>query len=216
MFKLLRKIIIGFVILLLGGVAFYFLGNPVYRRGLAQKAEELQEKIKDDKKAAWSGTVVVVDALKGDRLKVNTEANQNVIVRLAGIDAPELPLDRTRKGQPLAEESRDYLAHLIKGKAADMSILGTDPDKRPLVLLSLEGTLINAKIVEAGLAEVVAETSAAIPSKLRHDIENAELKARQNRSGIWTLTNYVRPIEFRIRQRTAVGPHGSIPSPLRS
>lgn len=203
MFKLLRKVIIGMVVVMLAAIGYYFLGNPVYRRELTQRAEEVKESIQDDKKFAWTGTAIVLDAVKGDRATVDTENSHKVIVRLAGIDAPELPLDKFHKGQAFAQESRDHLAQLTKGKAVDMTILGTDPDKRPLVLLSVEGVLINAKMVEAGLAEAAAETSAGIPAKSKHAIENAELKARQERLGIWTLTNYMRPIEFRIRNRVA-------------
>jgi micrococcal nuclease len=205
MFKLLRKAMIGLLVLILGAILYYFLGNPAYRRKLTQKAEEIQDQIKEEKRFAWSGTAVVLDSVKGDRAMVDTEANQKVMVRLAGIDAPELPLDKFHKGQPFAEESRDHLAQLIKGKALEMVILGTDTDKRPLVLLTLDGAFINAKMVEAGLAEVAGETMTGIPAKLRHTIENAELKAKQDRLGIWTLTNYVRPIEFRIRQKIASG-----------
>src|SRR5438105_18905 len=189
MFRLLRKAIVGLVILILGAITYHFLGNPFYRRELTQKAEEISERLKDDKKSAWTGTAVVVDAVKGDRATVDTEANHKVMVRLAGIDAPELPIDRFHKGQPFAEESRDHLAQLIKGKAVEMVILGTDPDKRPLELLTVEGVLINAKMVEAGLAEVANETAGAIPATLRHATENAELKGRQDRVGVGTLSN---------------------------
>jgi micrococcal nuclease len=205
MFKLLRKAMIGFLVLMLGAITYYFLGNPAYRRKLTQKAEEIQDRIKEEKRFAWSGTAVALDSVKGDRAMVDTEANQKVMVRLAGIDAPELPVDKFHKGQPFAEESRDHLAQLIKGKALEMVILGTDADKRPLVLLTLDGAFINAKMVEAGLAEVAGETMTGVPAKLRHTIENAELKAKQDHLGIWTLTNYVRPIEFRIRQKIASG-----------
>ena len=206
MFKLLRKAIVVAVVLVLAAVAYHYLGNPDYRRDLTQKTEEIRERINDEKKFAWTGTAVVLDALKGDRLKVDTEANQKVIVRLAGIDAPELPLDHFHKGQPFAEESRDHLSELIKGKAVEMAIVGTDPDKRPLVLLTLDGVLINAHMVEQGLAEVARETAAGIPAKQRHAIENAELKAKKDHVGIWTLIDYVRPIEFRIRQKMGPGP----------
>ena len=77
---------------------------------------------------------------------MDTESNRKVVVRLAGIDAPELPVNHTRKGQPFAEESRDRLAQLVKGKAVEMAIIGPDPDKHPLGPLTLDGTLINAKI----------------------------------------------------------------------
>jgi len=204
MFKLLRKLVLGVLLLAVGLVAYHFLGNPTYRRQLGQKTEEIAEYFKGQKPFAWNGTAVVVDAIKGDRATVETEANHKVMVRLAGIDAPELPPDHIHKGQPFAEESRDHLASLVKGKAVEMSILGPDADKHPLVLLTYEGALINAKMAEAGLAEAAAESSSGMPAKLRHSIENAELKARQQCLGIWTLTNYVRPIEFRIRQRVAV------------
>jgi micrococcal nuclease len=204
MFELLRKIIIGVIALVLGAILCYFLGNPLNRRHLKQKAQEIKEKVEGDKKVAWTGTAVVLNAVKGDRVMVDTEDNQKVMVRLAGIDAPELPLDRFHEGQPFAEDSRDYLTKLVKGKAVTMDILGTDRHRRPLVLLSFDNTLINAKMVEAGLAEAARETSAAIPAKQRHVIENAELKAKQEQLGIWALTNYVRPVEFRMRQNTIV------------
>jgi endonuclease YncB( thermonuclease family) len=206
-FKLLRKVIIGVLVLIVGTVAYHYLGNPGYRRRLAHSAEEIKERIQDDKRYAWTGTAVVLDAVKGDKLRVDTEANHNVTVRLAGIDAPELPPDHFHKGQPFAEESRDLLTRLTKGKAVEMAILGTDAEKRPLVLLTLDGVLINAKIAEAGLAEVGGELMAAIPAKQRHLIEDAELGAKVEARGIWSLTNYVRPIEFRIREKIALRPH---------
>ena len=206
MFKVLRKAIILIVVFMLAAVVYHYLGNPEYRRNIAQKSEEIRERINDEKKFAWTGTAVVTETLKGDHAKVDTEANQKVVVRLAGIDAPELPLDHFHKGQPFAEQSRDHLAELVKGKAVQMEIIGTDSDKRPLVLLTLDGVLINALMVEAGLAEVASETAAGIPAKQRHFIENAELKARRDHVGIWTLTDYVRPIEFRIRQKMPQAP----------
>ena len=159
MFKGLRYIVFVALALIVSGVLYHFIGDGE-RRVLTQRTEEIREQLKGEKPFAWTGTAVVVDAIKGDRATaVDTEANHKVIVRLAGIDAPELPVNHTRKGQPFAEESRDHLAELVKGKAVDMAIIGTDPDKRPLVLLTLDGTLINAKIVEAGLAEFASETS---------------------------------------------------------
>lgn len=202
MFKLLRKILVVLLVALVGATAYYYLSNADYRREIVQKAEEAREELKEEKKGfPWSGTAVVVDAVEGDRAKVDLEASSKVLVRLAGIDAPELPKDRFHKGQPLAEESRDYLGQLIKGKAVEMAIVGTDAAKTPLVLLTLDGALINAKVVEAGFAEVTSETTQGIPAKQRHAIENAELSAKKSNRGIWGLTNYVRPVEFRIRQK---------------
>ena len=88
---------------------------------------------------------------------------------------------------------------LVKGKAVEMSIVATDEMKTPIVLLTLDGVLVNAKVAEAGYAEVTTETLESLPAKLRHALQNAELSAKRNNRGIWALTNYVRPVEFRIR-----------------
>lgn len=199
MFWRMRKIAIGLLLLAVAGVGYYFLHNPEYRRGLVQTAQEVKEDFSPEKRFPWNGTAVVMDALEGDLLAVKTEQFPRVTVRLAGIDAPVLPMDHTAKAQPMAEESRQYLAQLAKDKAVEMAIVGTDYQKRPLVLITLDGALLNAKVVEVGFAEQFAETSTNIPVKLQHAIANAERSARQNRLGIWSLTNYVRPSEYRIR-----------------
>jgi micrococcal nuclease len=201
MFKRLRRFFIIVFVVGVGAVAYHYLGNPAYQRKIVQTAQEVREDLRDEKKQRWSGTVVVVEAVDGDKLLVNTETSQKVKVSLVGIDAPELGVDRLRPGQPLAEESRQYLSQLTTNQAADMAIVATDASKRPLVLLTVDGALVNAKMVAAGLAEVTAEETQNIPVKLKHEIENAELTARQNRLGIWALTNHVRPVEYRIRQR---------------
>jgi endonuclease YncB( thermonuclease family) len=206
MFKLLRKVVMVALLAIVGGVAFYFLSQPSYRREIAQTAEEFKEAVKDEKmRPIWKGTAVVVEVLAGDTVRVDTEGSRNVIVHLAGIDAPEMPEKAKRNGQPLAEESRNFLSENLNGKAVSMAILKMDAAKRPLVLLTLDGALVNAKVVGAGFAESGADGIECIPAKLRHAIENAELSAKEHRFNIWGLTNYVRPAEFRIRQQRGAG-----------
>ncbi len=199
MFKVLRKVLIGLLLLVVGALGYHFLSSAHNRRAIVQKAEEVREELQDDKLIRWRGTVVALEAVKGSQAVVDTEVAKKVTVNLAGIDAPEPPASRLKQGQPLAEESRAYLAQLITNRVAEMLILGTDSAMHPLVLLNVNGALINAKMVEAGLAEAVLDNPKAIPAKSRHAIENGELAARQSRLGIWGLTNYVRPVEFRIR-----------------
>jgi len=202
MFKLLRKCLILPCLAIVCAIGYHYLGNADYRRRMSQTAEELKEEFDSGKKNfPWTGTAVVVEVMKGDRVKVDLEMSPKVLVRLAAIDAPELPREHFHKGQPFAEESRDYLAHLVKGRAVDMAIVGTDAAKTPLVLITVDGELVNARIAEAGLAEVTEETSGMIPAKQRHRIQNGELSAQRSKRGIWGLTNYVRPVEFRIRNK---------------
>lgn len=205
------------LVLLLAVAAIYFyFREPTHRRAFQQRVAETRESLAREKKLpVWEGTVVVVEALEGDKLQVNTENSPNVVVRLAGVDAPELPDRFKRGGQPLAEESRDYLSSLVANKAVQMSIMATDVSKTPLVLIHAEGEFINYKIVASGLAEASGEGLNALPAALRHALENAEYIARAGHLKIWSLSNYVRPVEYRIRQQRALGlPTPVAPSPL--
>src|SRR5512133_4100547 len=105
MFKRLRYMLIGLTLVAVVALAYHFLGNPAYQRKIVQRAEEVREDLRDPKKARWSGTVVVLEAVDGDKVLVNTESSQKVKVCLAGVDAPELGVG-LRKGQPFAEESK--------------------------------------------------------------------------------------------------------------
>src|SRR5690242_16709479 len=113
MFKVLRKVLIGLLLLVVGAIGYHFLSSAHNRRTIVQKAEEVKEDLQDEKLIRWRGTVVALDALKGSQAVVNTESAKKVTVNLAGIDAPEPPAGHSKQGQPLAEESRAYLAQLI-------------------------------------------------------------------------------------------------------
>ena len=195
---MLRKVLIAVVLMSVGIVGW------VYHRDLTQKVEEIEEDFGNGKKpVTWTRAAVVEDVLKGNKARVGLEGGYRTIVCLAGVDAPEMPENPARPGQPLAIESRQYLAGLIKNKAVEMSAVGVGSDGCPLVLLALDGALVNAKVAEAGLAEVNRGNIGRIPARLRHAIENAEWRAQKSRFGIWGLSNYVRPVEYRIRHRTA-------------
>ena len=58
MFKLLRKVLIGLLLVIVAVIGYYFLSNPTYKRQLVQKAQEVKEDLHEEKKMAWSGTAV--------------------------------------------------------------------------------------------------------------------------------------------------------------
>ncbi len=202
MFKILRKALIATFLLCLAGVGFYFWHDPGYRRTIVQTADEFKEKIQDgDKKFAWSGLGVVAEVLKGDTVVVSTEGRPKVPMRMVGIDAPEPAPTRKDTAQPLSAESKDYLSKMILGESVEVDIVAVDSNRRPIVLISRGGTNINVKMVEAGLAEMYDEYLDRLPARTRNAIANAESDAKQNRMGIWGLSDYQRPSEYRIRHQ---------------
>lgn len=203
MFRTLRKVAIWVVVAILALLAFLLLRNPDHQRYIAQKFAESREMLGSRKPPVWEGTVVVVDAVEGDKAIINTETSTGITVRLAGIDAPEMPEKFKRNGQPLAEESRDYLASLVQNKAVQMTIVATDTAMTPLVLFTVEGECVNPKVTAAGFAEAAGDGLSAMPVKIKHEILNGELLAQREKRKIWSLPNYVRPVEHRIRQQRA-------------
>lgn len=206
MFKLLRKLLIGVVLALVLVALFAYFREPYNRRYVVQLAEQLVGAVKrEGPYPAWEGTVVVTEALDGDRVQVNTETSRGVVVRLAGVDAPEMPGRLDREGQPLAEESRAYLSSLVTNKAARMVIVGTDARKLPLVLLYIGQLEANEEMIKVGLAEATGEGLAEMPAKDRRELEMLEHRARKQKLKIWNLSNYVPPVEHRIRQQKSTG-----------
>jgi hypothetical protein len=69
----------------------------------------------------------------------------------------------------------------------------------------VDGEFVNAKVAAAGFAESGGEGLSDMPAKLKHAIQNGELLAKRQKLQIWSLPNYVRPVEHRIRQQKALG-----------
>ena len=203
MFKKLRRVCIALFLLCLVGTCAYFLSKPSNRRFIAQKAAEIKEQVKTgEKQPTWQGVVVVTNVFDGDTVAVRTEQFPLVVVRLAGIDAPEMPIAAKKTaypGQPMAQESADYLRYLLQDKSFTMSIMTVDFQTRPVVLLMDGDRILNLEPVASGMAEVSEESFGALPVKIQNALKNAELEAREKKRGIWALENYQRPVEYRLR-----------------
>lgn len=201
MFKLIKKLIAGVVLLVLGAAGYYYLRQADNRRWLMQTYVEAREQLQTgEKKYAWTGSVVILEIVKGDTLVVRTEQHPRVTVRLAGVDAPEYSVQPRGKDQPLAEDSKKFTSQLALNQSGTMAIVTTDHLKRPVVVLWLGETMVNARLVEEGLAEYYEEFATDLPAKIRHALINAQIRAQEKRRGIWGLENYQRPSDFRLRK----------------
>ena len=202
MFRNLRRaLVLLFVSGLLAG-GYRVLTRPGTSHRLMQIGQEAQEWYHGgaDKKMLWQGIGLITKVLAGDLVRTRTENRPEIAVRLAGIDAPETPDNSGRPAQPLAIESQEYLHRLAGNKAALMQIFGTDAFKRPVAVLFVDGTNLNVKMVEAGLAEIEVDTLDFLPVKLKYAMAEAQQSARQLQCGIWGLTNYQSPSEYRLHR----------------
>lgn len=124
----------------------------------------------------------VINTTDGDTVKILTPTNEQVKIRLYGIDAPE-------KKQPFGKKSKDFLAGLIAGKLVQVQEYGKDRYKRTLGVIYYGGEDINAKMVSSGYAWAYVRYS--------RRYEAQEAMARNKKLGLWQDKKQVSPWTWR-------------------
>jgi len=122
----------------------------------------------------------------GDSITALAAGNQQLKVRLDGIDAPELK-------QPFSQQSKAALSALVFGKVVSLHITGVDSYKRTLAVVMVGGVNVNRELVRLGLAwryERYSKDAALLA---------AQNEARAARRGLWSDPAPVAPWEWRRR-----------------
>ena len=134
----------------------------------------------------------VTHVYSGDIIKV-TDSTKTIIVRLAGIDAPE-------QGQPYNHRARTYLTDLILHRTVTIFEYEIGLKNSLVGEVFLEGRSINIEMLRAGLAEVFRGMP---PKKLDLILYlMIEQDARKAKRGMWVLGDrYVSPSLWRLRNR---------------
>jgi micrococcal nuclease len=133
------------------------------------------------------GAGTAVDVVDGDTLTLE----DGVQVRLAGIQAPKLPLGRDHVEKwPLADDSRALLSRLALGRRLTLHHGGAAIDRYGRRLAHLtdgDGVWLQGALLAAGMARVYsfADNRALVAQMLA-----IEARARASRRGIWRLAWY--------------------------
>ena len=153
-----------------------------------------------------TGTVTKVS--DGDTIHVTTPERTKLTVRLYGMDAPETRKINQRTGninkpgQPYGEESWKALDAKIMGKQVRLDIIDIDQYKRMVGMIWIGDRNINLEMVREGYAEAYLEY---LREPYRAQFVQAEKEARSARRGLWSLSEYERPSEFRKRLKVRGG-----------
>lgn len=151
-----------------------------------------------------TGTVTKVT--DGDSIQVITPEQTKLKVRLYGIDAPETPKINHRTGQvnkpgqPYGDESWKALKSKIMGKQVRMDVLDIDKYKRLVGMIWLDDRNIDLEMIREGYAEAFIEY---LKPPYRSQFLEAEKEARSQKRGIWSLSDYERPRDFRKRMKVS-------------
>jgi endonuclease YncB( thermonuclease family) len=144
----------------------------------------------------------------GDTIQVTTPKQTKLRVRLYGMDAPETPKINQRTGrinkpgQPYGDQSWKALETKIMGKRVRLDIIDIDQYKRMVGVIWVGGRNINLEMVQEGYAEAYLEY---LKEPYRAQFIQVEKEARSAKRGIWSLSGYERPSDFRKRLKVRGG-----------
>lgn len=130
----------------------------------------------------------VIKVADGDTFTILADGNQQIRIRLHGIDAPE-------KNQDFSRVSMEHLTELIMHKEVRVYPKRKDPYRRIVGIVKVGETNVNEAMLKTGLAWHYTEYD--------KNPEWAEMErlARQQKIGIWSHKSPVPPWEFRQAKR---------------
>ena len=147
------------------------------------------EDVVDESITSSLSTVYIKRVEDGDTVLAEVK-EQVVMVRLIGIDSPELAGKHISKTQPYAQDAKNFLKKLIEKKWVKMEGAEHDKHGRLLVTLYLGSEDVNLKMVSVGLAEVY-------PGFSRAEYLEAQNNARTHRLNLWQSPGRTSPINWR-------------------
>lgn len=142
---------------------------------------------------AFAGNCKVISISDGDTFTCLTDDNEQIKVRLAEIDAPEM-------GQPYGNRSKQILSDLIFSEMVRLDVQDTDQYGRTVARVTrVDGIDVNARQVSTGAAWAYRKY---LKDKSLLDLE---ADAKNSKQGLWALpvTEQVPPWEWRNSNRAA-------------
>lgn len=141
--------------------------------------------------SAWEGKVVGV--ADGDTVTVLSKNNEQIRVRLYGIDAPE-------SAQAFGARAKQALASMVFGKVVRVEEKDRDRYGRVVARLYVGSVDVNAELVRQGMAWIYRQYCR---ESFCSDWGNAESAAKSSSHGLWADSNPVPPWEWRKSGRDA-------------
>ena len=138
-----------------------------------------------------SGRVVWVS--DGDTFTLRV-GQQKQVVRIEGIDAPEY-------GQPGGEAARDHLRGLILYRTVTVSTTKRDPYGRHVAAVYRDKWDIGEAMIAAGHAWMFRRFEKELPPRRAQTYNAAELRAKQDKRGLWRSPDPLPPWAWRKQHR---------------
>ncbi len=137
----------------------------------------------------------VTDIADGDSLTLQDAQHRQHAIRLAGIDAPELPQD-------FGQQAKSGLANLALNQPATAECKQADsnqqgPNQPVICVVRVGGKDIGLAQINAGMAWWYQQNAAALTVQAQSDYRQAEFNAKIHRLGLWNSKNPTPPWVWR-------------------
>lgn len=142
----------------------------------------------DEEISFIEGRVVIVH--DGDHISVRATDGKVYSIRIQGVDAPELD-------QAYGKRSRKRLSDLVLNKEVRVIVHKRDMYDRYVGTVFNNGVDVGLRQIESGMAWHFKRFSGEQSADIRARYARAELKARNDRAGLWSDRAPIPPWEFR-------------------
>src|SRR5688500_5235786 len=132
----------------------------------------------------------VTEVIDGDTIMVADDQQKTYIIRLAGIDAPEINQDYGKK-------ARQFLSELVLEKNVTASTSKMDRNGEYVGKVLVYGQDVGLEMVIAGFAWHYKQYVNEQSDRDRQLFEAAEFHARKSRFNLWNASKPLAPWEFR-------------------
>lgn len=130
----------------------------------------------------------VIKIKDGDTVTILTSNNQEIVIRVADIDCPEL-------SQPFGNKSKIFTSNEIFSKNVEIEIKNTDRFDRVVGFILYDNKNLSYELLKNGLAWHYKFFSD------NEEMAIIEQKAKENKIGLWIDKNPINPYEWRKGKR---------------
>jgi len=136
----------------------------------------------------------VIHIADGDTITILDSSNQQLKIRLGGIDAPE-------KTQAYGQRSKEHLSGLVQGQQVIVETSKKDKYGRHVGHVLVNDQDVNLEQLRAGLAWYYRQYERELSTDLRKNYALAEAEAKEERMGLWSDAQPVPPWKWRHPER---------------
>ena len=141
------------------------------------------------KRTAKEKEAIYADA-KIDTVTALLPTTDHLLIRIAGIDAPE-------SRQDFGTRSRQLLSRLVKGRIVQAEAVSRDRYGRYVSILTVDGADVGLAMIGSGLAWAYRDYLKDLPDGYAEAYEQAENEARRSGRGLWGAPYPMEPWKWR-------------------